>query len=351
MQIVLIVIHLLFFLTGESIFEFDNTPSRLLDSFSIQTHSSCQFCNHSTRRLDSSIQQNCEPLLPTREKLAALADYRQENAPLIFWHIQKAGGTYFSELYDKEFKRRGHDRHSNKHYQRFDETALNIKTWQTSYRNKDFYALFLEPGYRFEGKFPRDYRSSRIGQVLLNWQWREKYNEVWSKYVHVILLREPLDLAMSALRYQFVHMRQSIFDTCLQNGWNANDCMEVLFHIKEDKDYSKASYFTDEQINRIRQQILGNFTINHLSLTGDLEEAKRRLSRFHLIIDLSKQDQADYLISCVLGWRIDHDVKRNKNAEIKAKDVFADLKPKTIERWSQYLTYERQLYGECFMID
>jgi hypothetical protein len=69
-------------------------------------------------------------------------------------------------------------------------------------------------------------------------------------------------------------------------------------------------------------------------------------SRFHLIVDVSLGRESDDLISYVLGWKINHDVRANKNKAITAKNVFSELNDETITRWSEYLRYEQELYGK-----
>jgi hypothetical protein len=70
-------------------------------------------------------------------------------------------------------------------------------------------------------------------------------------------------------------------------------------------------------------------------------------SRFHLIDDVSLGKKSDDLILCVLGWKISHDVRGNKNKAITAKNVFSELNDGTIIRWSEYLRYEQELYGKA----
>jgi hypothetical protein len=289
----------------------------------------------------------CYPLLPTPNKVFTLSEFRHENTPLVFWHVQKSGGTYFSELYDDEYERRGYKRHRNGYYQHFGPDALDIDIWRKSYRPKEYFALFVEPGNRDGDSFPLQYRTYPATQILLNKEKSgKKYKHAWNNYIHVMTIRKPLDLAMSAFRYRFWELDESIIDVCEQHKLRANDCLEELFRIKEHEKHTIAKYFNQQQKNRIREELFGNFSINHLSLTGDLEEARKRLSRFHLIVDLSYEKESDYLISCVLGWKINHDVRANKNKAVKAKDVWSELKNETITRWSEYLRYEQELYGK-----
>jgi hypothetical protein len=298
----------------------------------------------------SKTVEECDPLLPTKIKQSTLEKFRHEKCPMIFWHVQKSGGTYFTGLFDHEYEKRGHTRQNTRFYQRFDADALEITKWEQTFRSQGYYALFMEPGNIFRTTFPNDFRSSQQAQILLNKTIGTRYEGVWNDYIHVITIRKPLDLAMSALRFQFHLMGGSIYSVCSDHNVTTNDCMKELFRIKDKKLNWLENYFNKEQLNRIREEILGNFTINHLSLMGDLEEAKERLSRFHLIIDLSYQNKAYYLISCVLGWKNKFWANSNTNNAVKSHDIFENLSNETIARWSEYLRYDQELYGTCSVI-
>ena len=63
--------------------------------------------------------------------------------------------------------------------------------------------------------------------------------------------------------------------------------------------------FSVWQEHRIRYQILGNYSINHLSLNNDIDTAKTIMRKFTLIVDLSLGEGSEVAanaISCTLGW-------------------------------------------------
>ena len=100
--------------------------------------------------------------------------------------------------------------------------------------------------------------------------------------------------------------------------------------------------------HRIRTQILGNFTIHHLSLNNDLQEAKNHLSRFSLIIDVTLDSVASTLMRCTMGWPMVRHMVKQRESVISSKSLLDLLSEETLLRFRHILRHELELYGMYF---
>lgn len=288
----------------------------------------------------------CDPLLPTKRKIAALQNFYNKSAPLFFWHIQKSGGSSFCSMMRNEYTEE-HIRFQSPdcNYRTFErDIVTNFSTWG-KYRAEGYLFVGDEPSNSDYG-FPKKYHRDLETQILLNPALGERHSAAWDNMVHVVVIREPIEMAISAFNYNFPGMDQSIRETCNANDLSPDACMHEMFRIKDDASIQKHEFFNTMGLNRIRNEILGNYTINTFSLNNDIEEAKRLLRKFHLIIDLSLSSLSASLLQCVLGWGVTHTVRRNTNEAHPSSDIFDELERETIEILANYLFHERLLYGE-----
>jgi hypothetical protein len=170
--------------------------------------------------------------------------------------------------------------------------------------------------------------------------------------VHAIALRHPLDLSLSAFNYKFPEMNNSIAGSCRDHQISMNECMEECFKVMENPThysvFKNHSIFSTSQIHRIRSEVLGNYTIAHLSVHNSLTEAKQIMGKFSLIVDLTQNSVATALITCTLGWfSIQTTLRSGANEKFPTVEIVGSLSLKTYFRLQSYLKYEIMLYNHA----
>lgn len=224
----------------------------------------------------------CHALLHSNHpyKTENLKQYRDEsNSPLLFWHVQKAGGSSFCRMartFYTTTKRRIKMDNMNCNSDKYKEIVKNIDTWNQTYRPQGYRMFSVEPSDAEMHTFPMKYHLSPATLTLLNSSYDSKANyDAWHKIVHVIALRNPVELSLSAFNYQFPGEEISITSTCRDRHLSMDSCMQECFKIAENLTITgiapnKHPFFNAAQIKRIRSEVLGNYTINHLSLINSL---------------------------------------------------------------------------------
>ncbi len=198
--------------------------------------------------------------------------FRRENysVPVIFWHLQKAGGSTICSLLLNSFARTLKRPELRKIYE-----------WHTNCNNPEMIADIVESPtvfsakYRPKGKFFAAMEPSHVARksdndpVIDPNTFPFKYHDqphirrllatsvddtrtsgaspptastgpsadasapAWDRAVHVIGLRHPLDMAMSAFQYNFQPNRFSMLDRC--HAWNltVNECLTAAMDLAE----------------------------------------------------------------------------------------------------------------------
>lgn len=308
---------------------------------------------------DNTTYPLCEPLIHNRKegyKLQTLKNYRNEMAPLIFWHVQKAGGTSFCRMARSFYVTSGRrirvdNQNCNSDYYKI--VTQNISMWNSTLQPMGYRFFSFEPSDADFIRFPARYHTDPATLTLLNSTYGGVNHEnAWSKMVHAIALRHPLDLSLSAFNYKFPEMNNSITGSCRDHNLSMDDCMQECFKVMENPTpyalFTNHSIFSVNQIHRIRSEVLGNYTIAHLSLTNNLAGAKQILSKFSLIVDLTYNSMATTLITCTLGWfTVQKTLRSGANEKFPTVDIIDTLSLKTYLQLQTYLKYEILLYNHA----
>ena len=149
----------------------------------------------------------CRPVSPSISKEHALAKFRDNySVPLMFWHLQKAGGTTlcltFLQSYEQILDRSdlsglypGWD-NCNEPIMSAEIMLHPDNTYMDKYRPKGKYFMAIEPSHSYR----RKKTDPPIDPNDFPFKYREK---AWNAAVHVIAVRHPFELAVSALHYVF----------------------------------------------------------------------------------------------------------------------------------------------------
>ncbi len=230
------------------------------------------------------------------------------------------------------------------------EVLTNFSSWKRRFQPDGYRFTSIEPSHAF-AKFPYEYHQSTIAQVLLNESLGELHTSAWRNMAHVLVIRAPLEMAVSAFNYRFPSFPKTIHEQCLDVGMTTDECVHEMFRVAENSSYYQASsplphpLFNAAQLWRIKHEILGNYSINHFSLNNDLESAKATFRKFHVILDLTMSSVATQLLVCALGWSAASAVKKNVNSKHPASQVLEALGPGTVQRWRHFLRHDSLLYG------
>ena len=221
----------------------------------------------------------CPPILPNEAKNRMLNIFRDNQGPMFIWHLQKAGGTSMCAMAMHEYKRRAEldpnypkivempfSCPSNQDF--INQLILNMTHWNQTYFRKNRLYSEIEPSNKNYLSFPVKYHLEPTTQALLNPK-SPLHRPAWDNVVHVLMIREPIAMALSAFTFDFPGMDRSIHGTCLRHGLKTDDCMRELFRIKDNSSIVTHDYFNVQQLNRIRSQILGNYIIHHISFNED----------------------------------------------------------------------------------
>jgi hypothetical protein len=237
-----------------------------------------------------------------------------------------------------------------------EEIISNFSSWALKYRPEGYSYVAMEASNHIRPNvFPGLYRQKPSTQMLLNVSAHPiKSSIVWNSIVHVLVFRHPLETALSAFNYHFQGTNSSMVAECDKWDLDPNECMIEAFRILREPNITGNSrtgelhkFWDEQQLHRIRVEILGNYSINYLSLYNDLEDAKSTLDRFHLVVDVSMNAFSSELVRCTLGWR---NIKRtsavNMNADHGSSSALFDaMSLNTLKMLREQLKYEIKLYG------
>ena len=288
--------------------------------------------------------ETCPPLYPSKNKVRALQRYRNGLAPVVFLHIQKAGGTSVCEMWAQEMSLR-----NGTSVDRGDNCNGD---WQGLLRKPDRLPsspqllVSMEPAYNFMGSFPEEYYSHTHSVLSSSGK-----HAFWRSVPAITAVRHPLESALSAFTYDFAYYRQSIWGSCRKRNIDINTCMQYAIEVREGKNLH-GDIWGGYQRNKIVTHILGNFMTMHLSSSGLLEEAKDNLARFSLVMDLKDPTTALRLLHCVLGWTHVPAVTHANEGRTKTRqkrrsrlNISAALSPPLLTRMRSYMHDDVELYA------
>jgi hypothetical protein len=305
----------------------------------------------------------CSPLHNTPEKIAMTHALIKGVAmsPVVFWHLQKSGGTSFCELAKQEWVSKG------KKLRKIHSTntckapigavfgqSNGPGQWKRAIET-GWHFIFLEPADHYKTNWPSDFHASPVFNRMLTKGLQDKAPE-WQGLLHVLILRNPLERALSAFNYRYFGWSNSIREACSKKGLDTDECMTMAFKLKNEttasynKDNGEPTWalgiWTKHQIVKILTQVLGNFLLNHLAVGEDMGVAKANMRSFAVILDLSMPAQNGLLLNCVLGWKhINHTSSTNANAQSQPSIQLLDLlSHNTRSRILGYIDKDMTLY-------
>lgn len=294
--------------------------------------------------------------------------------PAMFWHIQKSGGTAMCQMSVDELRFRKCDLHSavqrkggrpdcsgnyglpdGKSTRGFQLLVggVNPRKIINAIQYSKFTMLDMEPADRFSKDFPASYHEY-MRPVLSNNETGPgpipAVHPLWTSVPHIIALRDPLKASMSTMHYGFAMYKlqpdkyirfrgdwdkegvmTNILTACTLKKISIKGCINLMFTVREGETHP--NIWGEYHEMKIRTQVLGNFITMHLSATEDLEEAKRNLERFALVLDLTDRERHDRcvrLMQCTLGW--------HTTSFIRAANVQSHT-----DELSDYFTEEQQV--------
>jgi hypothetical protein len=335
----------------------------------------------------SSSSYLCGPLLADPVKVRTLRRYHDGRVPLLFWHIQKAGGTSFCQMMINEMNARNQSASDGDNCNGPWQELVNTSTVRRPATAG--LGFSMEPAYTLGESFPEEYYSI-MEDVLANryqlavnkpsFQYmynifgttksksetknkiKNKNNSLkqnqyitghpfWTKLPHVLAVREPFSMALSAFTYHFANTRQSVLGSCLKRKLTVDECMQNAFEVVDGIDDHK-EIWGNYQRTKIKTHTHGNFLLLHLSANGDIEEAKANLRRFTVIFDLSHEELSTHLLLCTLGWTHVTEIPKVNTHRQNVKNtrrrppppVLRRITNETLWRWRTYLMKDQELY-------
>lgn len=246
----------------------------------------------------------CSPL--NENAKASVDTYRSNSGkvPLVFWHVQKSGGTTFCRLMREDAMQ-----HRQWTPRKRDTLTNNCKgNWRTVFRNggdpgklshfvrEGHPFVAFEPADEYKAQWPQAYQTEMktLGIFMDD-------SPLWTAVPHILLLRHPLQRAMSAFTYKFWGWSTTAHQACLSHGLTTDACLQAAFTLKHTGKYDERMW-TQHQANVVLHQVVGSFLTDHLSQSGTVDDSISTLQRFALILDLSYPSSAAFMSSCVLGW-------------------------------------------------
>lgn len=199
------------------------------------------------------------------------------------------------------------------------------------------------------------------------------YKRIWEEIVHVIVIRNPIQRALSAFSYKKIYppttQKESFVTSCEKYNITLNNCLihaiEINLNIdKYDKLTSNRwlsnekppnlitdNVFTLSQITVLNRYILNDFLLDHLSVNKNMTQAKINLKKFFLIIDFSDNEASLFFLQCVLGWKsATKTLHSNSNKVNTNKLLSSEITNDTLTLLKQYLARDIELYQYAFSL-
>ena len=199
----------------------------------------------------------CLPVQPTLNKETTLNNLRRNNytAPLLFWHVQKTGGSSLCGTFIRSYGRTTthnirpmYPWAANCNDQQMStDIILNPPSYVSKYRPFGKYFVAIEPSHAVNNTwtwvdpndFPFKYHDQPTSKVLLDPS-HPSTDTGWNAAVHLIAIRHPLQLAISAFHYAFQPDRDTIFDRCDAFNMTIKACLLAMIEVVEQPQPSPA---------------------------------------------------------------------------------------------------------------
>ena len=206
------------------------------------------FNNTRIRYYDPSLW--CRPINPTLNKENTLNNLRRNHytAPMMFWHVQKAGGSSLCSTFIRSYSRT--TTHSLREIypwyancndpEMSTDIIMNQPSYVTKYRPYGKYFVAIEPSHSMNNSwkwvdpndFPFKYHDQPATKVLLD-PTHPSTDAAWNAAVHFIAVRHPLQLAISAINYAFQPDHDTLLDRCDALNLTINACLLAMIQVAE----------------------------------------------------------------------------------------------------------------------
>ena len=318
----------------------------------------------------------CSPMAPTPEKIRTLTKHlSNDTAALVMWRVMKSATTTACRMVTHEYREVRHQPAKQMGTcggpwrKVFLGQALasspaaagfdygNIANWDDAHA-EGYSFIGMEPATTAPMWFPAEYH--RFAEPYLNPSSKHPAARarVWGSFVHLLIIRHPLERAMSA--FNFKHkVQHNVVEKCKARGVTEQvACLNKCLALCEG-DRSAWAFFANQNIqtaNMIRSQICGNFLVEHLSHNASLQVASANLRRFSLIIDLTAHMAiSTTLLQCLLGWSLSTGTGGPHANRGVAPDKLElhGLPTVTVQRMRTLMRDDLMLYDEalCLMVD
>ena len=304
----------------------------------------------------------CEPMLPDAAKRRTLAVHLANNsAPIALWRVMKSATSSACTMMMQEF-------HNVKHLPINESGECGTPSvwrglfdgslsWPEAQRQRHSF-VGLEPAVK-PGWFPRAYHAFAAAYLDPRSAAPAARARVWHGMVHVLVVRQPLERAMSAFNFRMNKGRTDQFDVlgvCRQQNVSAPPrCFELCLRMCEG-DARAAALFAvaPHTANMIPEQVCGNFLVDHLAHDSSLAVAKANLRRFSLVLDLAAHAQiASALLRCVLGWASQAGPAAVPHSNTNAHSTqlrLDDLPSASVERMRALMADDLALYDDAIQL-
>ena len=335
---------------------------------------------HSTSCYENETTVDCVPFNPSLRRIRGLKYFKEGNSkyPLLFWHVQKSGGTTFCNLLKKIYPTQGKYqspwlyRQNCKgqwrniiHGYQFDKVYNyhNISTDQLpdiqlykhrhnsninsthSYSRVRWKYMSIEPADEFKKSWPGSYHKIPRIQNILNATNRESLIE-WNEIVQVLLIRNPIERAISSFNYQYFGWKSSTLQSCNNKNITIDDCFHKAFHFMK-TGHVEQELWSAAQVYNIQNQVLDNFLMHHLTIDGNTKTAIENLNMFSVIIDLSYTQHCVDILNCMFDLNLrktDLEIKDNAARTTSTATLLSLISNKTKDTIESYLSEDIQIY-------
>ena len=319
-----------------------------------------------------SRNDDCIPFQPSFRRRRGLKYFREGNSkyPLLFWHVQKSGGTTFCNLlkqvYPQQLKHQS-TWLSNQNCKGKWRSVIHGDTYNTIYNNNDnnngsnnntsierlpdiqlhipnkvknkyhqfnnnnnnynnnnnvsdpyshlrWQYMAIEPADEFKKSWPESFHNVKRIQNLLNSSNRSLSTE-WNELVQILLIRNPIERAMSSFNYKYFGWKSSILQSCTNRNVSVENCLQKAIHFMKTGRVER-ELWTTAQVYMIQNQVLDNFLMNHLTIDGNVNTAIENLKMFSAILDLSYTQHSIDILNFMFQLSLkDDELDRRDNAQ------------------------------------
>ena len=205
--------------------------------------------------------------------------------------------------------------------------------------------MAIEPGDEFKKSWPDYYHKTKRIQNLLN-ATNRAFSIEWNEIVQVLLLRNPIERAISSFNYKYFGWKTSILQSCINNNITIDNCFQKAFHFMK-TGHVEQGLWSAAQVYKIQNQVLDNFLMHHLTIDSNTNTAIENLNMFSVMIDLSYTQHSVDILNCMFHLNIqNNDLEKKDNAAQTTSTVslLSLISSKTKDTIESYLSQDIQIY-------